>query len=104
MTPALTVTPPPRPVSLPETEPPIERLLRVQAEGVASMRGVPATGCLVEIGFPKFGGGVGGYARFIAICPPSTRRGVRIGGVPEAPLRKYSTDLHWDTNLGMRVR
>jgi kynurenine formamidase len=75
-----------------------------QAEGVASLAGVPATRCLVEIGFPKFGGGVGGYARFIAICPPSTRRGVRIGGVPEAPLRKFGSQLHWDTNRGMRVR
>jgi kynurenine formamidase len=75
-----------------------------QAEGVASLAGVPATGCLVEIGFPRFGGGVGGYARFIAICPPDTRRGVRIGQVPEAPLQKYATPLHWDTNLGMRVR
>jgi kynurenine formamidase len=75
-----------------------------QAEGVASLIGVPATGCLVEIGFPRFGGGVGGYARFVAICPPSTRRGVRIGHVPEAPLREYSSPLHWDTTLGMRVR
>jgi hypothetical protein len=43
-------------------------------------------------------------ARFVAICPPSTRRGVRIGRVPEAPLREYSSPLHWDTTLGMRVR
>jgi kynurenine formamidase len=75
-----------------------------QAEGVASLAGVPATGCLVEIGYPKFGGGLGGYARYVAICPPSTRRGVRIGHVPEAPLRQYSSPLHWDTNLGIRVR
>jgi kynurenine formamidase len=75
-----------------------------QAEGVASLVGVPATGCLVDIGFPRFGGGVGGYARFVAICPPGTKRGVRIGRVPEAPLQKYGTPLHWDTNAGMRVR
>jgi kynurenine formamidase len=75
-----------------------------QAEGVASLVGVPATGCLVEIGFPRFGGGLGGYARFVAICPPRTKRGVRIGAVPEAPLQKYRSPLHWDTNLGMRVR
>ena len=50
-----------------------------QAEGVADLSGVPATGCLVEIGFPRFGGGLGGYARFVAICPPGTKRGVRIG-------------------------
>ena len=75
-----------------------------QAEGVASLVGVPATGCLVEMGFPGFGGGLGGYARYVATCPPGTRRGVRIGQVPEAPLQKYDTPLHWDTNVGMRVR
>jgi kynurenine formamidase len=75
-----------------------------QAEGVANLSGVPATGCLLEIGFPRFGGGVGGYARFVAICPPDTKRGVRIGGVPEAPLRRYGSPLHWDPDLGMRVR
>jgi kynurenine formamidase len=75
-----------------------------QAEGVANLSRVPATGCLVDIGFPRFGGGLGGYARFVAICPPGTRRGVRIGHVPEAPLRRYPTPLHWDTRLGVRVR
>jgi hypothetical protein len=58
----------------------------------------------VEIGFPRFGGGLGGYARFVAICPPDTRRGVRIGSVPEAPLRKFQSPLHWDPDRGMRVR
>jgi kynurenine formamidase len=75
-----------------------------QAEGVANLAGVPATGCLVNIGFPRFGGGVGGYARYVAICPPGTRRGVRIGQLPEAPLQKYDDPLHWDPGLGMRVR
>ena len=51
-----------------------------QAEGVANLDKVPETGCLVDIGYPKFGGGVGGYARFVAICPPSWQHGVRIGG------------------------
>ena len=75
-----------------------------QAEGVADLSGVPATGCLVEIGFPRFGGGLGGYARYIAICPPGTKRGVRIGQVPEAPLQEYDNPLHWDPQQGMRVR
>jgi kynurenine formamidase len=75
-----------------------------QAEGVANLDKVPATGCLVDIGYPKFGGGVGGYARFVAICPPGSKHGVKIGEVPEAPLRKYSSPLHWDTAKGMRVR
>ena len=75
-----------------------------QAEGVADLSGVPATGCLVNIGFPRFGGGVGGFARFVAICPPDTRRGVSVGELPEAPLQSYATPLHWDEALGMRVR
>jgi kynurenine formamidase len=75
-----------------------------QAEGVADLSGVPATGCLVNIGFPRFGGGVGGFARFVAICPPHTGRGVSIGELPEAPLQRYDTPLHWDPTLGMRVR
>jgi kynurenine formamidase len=75
-----------------------------QAEGVANLDEVPATGALIEIGFPKFGGGVGGYARFVAICPPGWKHGVRIGEVPEAPLQRYESELHWDPAAGMRVR
>jgi hypothetical protein len=26
------------------------------------------------------------------------------GGLPEAPLQKYDSPLHWDTDLGIRVR
>ena len=74
-----------------------------QAEGVANLSGVPATGCLVSFGFPKFKGGLGGYARYVAICPPSTRKGVRISR-SDAPLRRFGSPLHWDTNLGYRVR
>jgi kynurenine formamidase len=75
-----------------------------QAEGVANLDKVPPTGCLIEIGYPKFGGGVGGYARFIAICPKSWRYGVSVGELPEAPLQRYDSILHWDFTLGMRVR
>jgi len=75
-----------------------------QAEGVADMSGVPATGCLLNIGFPRFGGGVGGYASFVAICPPDTKRGVTVGELPEAPLQQYASPLRWDPSLGMRVR
>jgi kynurenine formamidase len=75
-----------------------------QAEGVANLDRVPATGCLVDIGYPKFGGGLGGYARFVAICPPGAKHGVKIGQVPEAPMRKYASPLHWDAQSGMRVR
>src|SRR4051794_23854799 len=66
-----------------------------QAEGVANLAGVPATGCLLSIGYPKFQGGLGGYARYVAICPPGTSRGTRISR-RDAPLRKRSRPLHWD--------
>lgn len=75
-----------------------------QAEGVANLDRVPETGALVAIGFPKLGGGVGGYARFIAICPPDWKYGVSVGEVAESPLPKMDTPLHWDDQLGMRVR
>jgi len=74
-----------------------------QAEGVANLQGVPATGCLVDIGYPKFRGGLGGYARYVAICPPKTKKGTKISG-KDAPLPKYSSDLHWNPALGYRVR
>ena len=75
-----------------------------QAEGVANLDQVPPTGCLVDIGYPKFGGGLGGYARYVAICPPDWKYGQQIGQVPEAPLQKYDSILHWDPTAGMRVR
>ena len=70
-----------------------------QAEGVANLEGVPETGCLVVIGYPKFRGGLGGYARYVAICPPGTAKGERISN-NDAPLPKSSSPLHWDTSLG----
>jgi kynurenine formamidase len=74
-----------------------------QAEGVANLDKVPETGCLVDIGFPKFGGGLGGYARYIAICPPDAKNGVKISS-KDAPMPKKSRDLHFDAAKGMRVR
>ena len=74
-----------------------------QAEGVDNLDAVPATGCLVDIGYPKFRGGLGGYARYIAICPPRTKRGVRISR-RDAPLPKYDRVLRWDERRGYRVR
>jgi kynurenine formamidase len=74
-----------------------------QAEGVNNLDEVPATGCLVNIGFPKFGGGVGGFARYIAICPPKTKAGTKISRA-DAPLKKRAKVLHWDEAAGMRVR
>jgi kynurenine formamidase len=75
-----------------------------QAEGVTNLDEVPETGALVAIGFPKFGGGTGGFARFIAICPPDWKYGVSVGEVPDSPMPKAERPLHWDAKLGMRVR
>jgi kynurenine formamidase len=75
-----------------------------QAEGVDNLEQVPPKGALIEIGFPKFGGGLGGYARFIAICPPNWKHGVSVGEEPEAPLTKYDSNLQWDAATGMRLR
>ncbi|HEY9643147.1 MAG TPA: cyclase family protein [Coleofasciculaceae cyanobacterium] len=75
-----------------------------QAEGVANLDQVPETGALVAIGFPKFQGGLGGYARFIAIAPPNWQYGVTVNQLPEAPLAKASRPLHWDERQGVRVR
>jgi kynurenine formamidase len=74
-----------------------------QAEGVDNLAGVPATGCLVNIGYPKFRGGLGGYARYVAICPPSTPKGAPISR-RDVPLPKSSRPLHWNAGLGYRVR
>ena len=75
-----------------------------QAEGVANLDKIPDTGCLVAIGYPKFAGGLGGYARYIAICPADWKYGVSVCEVPEAPLPKSDKILHWDAKRGMRVR
>jgi kynurenine formamidase len=75
-----------------------------QAEGVANLHQVPETGALVAIGYPKFGGGLGGYARYIAICPPDWKFGISVGEVAEAPLPKSDKPVHFDETAGMRIR
>jgi kynurenine formamidase len=75
-----------------------------QAEGVANLDNVPERSALAVIGFPKLQGGTGGYARFIAICPPDWKYGVSVGELPEAPMRMYDKALHWDSKTGTRVR
>lgn len=75
-----------------------------QAEGVANLDQVPETGALIAIGYPKLLGGTGGYARYIAICPPDWKYGVSVGQLPEAPLPKQASPLHWDDKSGARIR
>ncbi|HZP09895.1 MAG TPA: cyclase family protein [Methyloceanibacter sp.] len=74
-----------------------------QAEGVANLDQVPEAGALVIIGYPKFGGGLGGYARYVAVCPPDWPFGTTIGPA-DAPLPKSDKPLHYDSAAGMRVR
>ncbi len=74
-----------------------------QAEGVANLDKVPEAGALVAIGYPRFGGGTGSYARYIAICPPDWKYGSTIGP-DDAPLPRSDKVLHWDAKAGMRVR
>ena len=74
-----------------------------QAEGVANLDQVPEAGALVIIGYPKFGGGLGGYARYVAVCPPDWPYGTTIG-TNDAPLPKSDKPLHYDVTAGMRVR
>lgn len=75
-----------------------------QAEGVTNLDRVPEAGALVIIGYPKLQGGTGGYARYIAVCPPDWKYGVSVGDVADAPLAKMPKRLHWDERLGVRVR
>jgi kynurenine formamidase len=74
-----------------------------QAEGVANLDKVPAKGCLISIGFPRFKGGVGGYASYTAICPPGWRHDAKVSG-RDAPLPRSRFPLHWDARAGFRIR
>jgi kynurenine formamidase len=64
-----------------------------QAEGVANLDKVPEKGALIAIGFAKPMGGTGGYARYIAICPPDWEYGVTVAEAPGAPLPKHEFPL-----------
>lgn len=75
-----------------------------QAEGVAHLDEAPEAGALVVMGYPKIGGGTGGLARFVAICPPDWPHGVKIDPARESPLPKMERPLRWDEAAGMRRR
>jgi kynurenine formamidase len=64
-----------------------------QAEGVANLDQVPESGALVAIGFAKFEGGTGGFARYVAIAPPDSPRGQTIAAHPGAPLDTHAHPL-----------
>lgn len=69
-----------------------------QAEGVSNLDKVPEYGALLAIGFAKPEGGTGGFARYIAICPPEWNYGSSILENPGAPLEIYQTELVRDVN------
>lgn len=75
-----------------------------QAEGVANLDQVPEKGALVAIGYPKFQGGTGAYARYIAICPSDWKFGVTINEVQDAPLTRVDKPLRWNSEKGLRLR
>lgn len=64
-----------------------------QAEGVQALDQVPEAGALLIIGFAKPEGGTGGFARYIAVCPPDWKYGSTILEEPGAPLQSYRKEL-----------
>ncbi|MEY4173884.1 MAG: hypothetical protein RI900_1049 [Actinomycetota bacterium] len=76
----------------------------LQAEGVANLDLVPETGALVTIGFPRFRGGTGGLASYVAICPADWPHGERPGDRPDAPFEPFDTPLAWNESTGTRTR
>jgi kynurenine formamidase len=73
-----------------------------QAEGVANLDQVPEAGALITIGFAKPEGGTGGYARYIAICPPGWKYGQTVAQAPGAPLPKQPFPLQRDAKGVLR--
>ncbi len=64
-----------------------------QAEGVANLDQAPEAGALIAIGFAKFKGGTGGFARYVAIAPASWPHGVTLEQQPGAPLPVHGRPL-----------
>lgn len=64
-----------------------------QAEGVRALDQVPESGALLIIGYAKPEGGSGGFARYIAVCPPDWPHGQSSLDAPGAPLPVYQKNL-----------
>ena len=73
-----------------------------QAEGVANLDKVPESGALIAIGFAKPEGGTGGYARYIAICPPDWKYGTSIKETPGVPLPE-AKEIHTRDEHGVLI-
>lgn len=75
-----------------------------QAEGVANLDQVPEAGALITIGFAKFEGGSGGFARYIAIAPATWPYGTTIQHEPGAPLPTHAHALRRGADGVLRER
>jgi kynurenine formamidase len=73
-----------------------------QAEGMMNLDKVPERGALIIIGFARPEGGSGGYARYIAVCPPDWKYGTSIAECPGAPLPKQPHPLKRDKHGVLR--
>ena len=67
-------------------------------EGMKNLDKVPEVGALIIIGFAKPEGGTGGYARYIAVCPPDWKYGKSIEELPGSPLPKQPYPNKRDEN------
>lgn len=75
-----------------------------QAEGVANLDLVPETGALITVGYPRFKGGTGGFASYVAICDASWPHGTAIDTKAESPFPIRANRLVWNAEKGMRER
>ena len=75
-----------------------------QAEGVANLDLVPETGALLSVGYPRFKGGTGGIASFVAICPSDWPHGVALNPQAESPFPINPQRLVWNAEKGQRER
>ena len=75
-----------------------------QAEAVANLRSSSGERCACGHWLSKTWRWYWDYARYITICPPEWRYGVKNDSAKESPLPKAAHPLVWDDNAGMRVR
>ncbi len=75
-----------------------------QIEVLTNLNKVPEKGALVIIGFPKFQGGTGSFARVIAVCPHDWPQGESVDRLRESPLPRMDKLIMWDFQQGVRVR
>ena len=75
-----------------------------QAEGVANLDLVPEVGALMTVGYPRFKGGTGGIASYVAICPSTWQHGAAIDSALESPFPIQDKRYVWNSAKGVRER